>query len=103
MEFRGEQLRSGSLFLGDGAWFGFGFELGSASKVGGLGGPAAKLFISRETCSDSIAKLVRACSYGYRTTIARHIAKGRIAQTCLCETKYQGGGIAPFWGSADLP
>ena len=22
---------------------------------------------------------------------------------CLCETKYQGGGIAPFWGSANLP
>ena len=22
---------------------------------------------------------------------------------CLCETKYQRGGIAPFWGSANLP
>ena len=22
---------------------------------------------------------------------------------CLCEIKYQGGGVAPFWGSADLP
>ena len=22
---------------------------------------------------------------------------------CLRETKYQGGGIAPFWGSANLP
>ena len=21
---------------------------------------------------------------------------------CLCEAKYQGGGIAPFWGSATL-
>ena len=22
---------------------------------------------------------------------------------CLCETKYQGGGYVPFWGSANLP
>ena len=22
---------------------------------------------------------------------------------CLCETKYHGGRIAPFWGSATLP
>ena len=40
---------------------------------------------------------------GYRTTIARYVAKRGIAQMCLCETKYQGGGIAPFWGSANLP
>ena len=40
---------------------------------------------------------------GYRTMIARYVAKWGIAQMCLCETKYQGGGIAPFWGSADLP
>ena len=29
-----------------------------------LRGPAAILFISRDTCSDSIAKLFRACFYG---------------------------------------
>ena len=40
---------------------------------------------------------------GYRTIIARHVAKWGTAQMCLCETKYQGGGIAPFWGSANLP
>ena len=40
---------------------------------------------------------------GYRTIIARYVAKWGIAQMCLCETKYQGGGIAPFWGSANLP
>ena len=28
--------------------------------------------------------------------------KGDIAQMCLCETKYQGGGIASFWGAANL-
>ena len=31
---------------------------------GKLRGPAAILFISRDTCSDSIAKLSRACFYG---------------------------------------
>ena len=40
---------------------------------------------------------------GYRTIIARYVAKWGIAQMCLCETKCQGGGIAPFWGSANLP
>ena len=40
---------------------------------------------------------------GYRTIIERYVAKWGIAQMCLCETKYQGGGIAPFWGSANLP
>ena len=28
---------------------------------------------------------------GYRAIIARYVAKGRIAQMCLCETKYEGG------------
>ena len=37
---------------------------------------------------------------GYRTIIARYGAKWGIAQMCLCGTKYQGGGIAPFWGAA---
>ena len=40
---------------------------------------------------------------GYRTIIARYVAKRGIAQMCLCKTKYQGGGIAPFWGTANLP
>ena len=40
---------------------------------------------------------------GYRTIIARYVAKWGIAQMCLCEMKYQGGGIAPFWGNANLP
>ena len=28
---------------------------------------------------------------GYRTIIARYVAKGGIAQMCLCETKSKGG------------
>ena len=35
--------------------------------------------------------------------LARYVAKWGIAQMCLCETKYQGRGIAPYWGSANLP
>ena len=40
---------------------------------------------------------------GYRTVIARYVAKWGISQMCLCKTKYQGGGIAPFWGTVNLP
>ena len=39
---------------------------------------------------------------GYRTIIARCVAQWGITQMCLCEAKCQGGGIAPFWGSANL-
>ena len=28
---------------------------------------------------------------GYRTSLARYVAKWGIAQMCLCEAKYQGG------------
>ena len=40
---------------------------------------------------------------GYRTAVARYVAKWGIAQMRLCETKKQRGGIAPFSGSAELP
>ena len=50
------------------------------------------LFMSRDTCSDSIVTLLRVCFMGHRTIIARYVVKWGIAQTCLCETKYQGGG-----------
>ena len=66
-----------------------------------LRGPVAILFISRDTCSDSIAaKLIRACfcEGGYRTIIARYVAEWGIAQMCLCETKYQGGGYRIILG-----
>ena len=55
-----------------------------------VGGPAAICFIACDACSDSIAKLFRACFCGYRTTIMRYVAKWGFAQTCLCEAKYQG-------------
>ena len=40
---------------------------------------------------------------GCRTIIVRYVAKWGIAQMCLCETHYPRGGIAPFWGAANLP
>ena len=41
---------------------------------------------------------------GYRTIIARYIAKWGMAQMCLCQTNYRGGGgIAPFLGSDNFP
>ena len=39
----------------------------------------------------------------FLTIIARCVAKWGIAQMFLCETKCQGGGIAPCWGRASLP
>ena len=33
---------------------------------------------------------------GYRTIIARYVAKWGIAQMCLCEAKYQGGASHQF-------
>ena len=60
------------------------------------------LFISRDTCSDGIVKLFGASccavSHNYR---AIHCKMG-YRTVCLCEIKYQGGGIAPLWGSANL-
>ena len=52
----------------------------------------SELFISRDTCSDRIARVFRACfSMGYRTSIARHVAKRGIARMCLRIIKYKGG------------
>ena len=35
---------------------------------------------------------------GYRTLIARYVVERGIAQMCLCETKYQGGGVSHHFG-----
>ena len=49
-------------------------------------------------CPINFSELSRACFYGYRTIIARYVAKWGIAQMCLCETKYQGGVTHHFGG-----
>ena len=54
-----------------------------------LRGPAAILFTSRDTRSDSIAKLVRACfSWGIAQLSRDTLQRLGIAQMCLCKTKY---------------
>ena len=44
---------------------------GTQNRNEGLRGPAAILFISRDTCSDSIAKLFRACFRGGIAQLSR--------------------------------
>ena len=39
---------------------------------------------------------------GYRTSIARYVAKWGIALICLCKKKAPKGGIAPCWGIAGM-
>ena len=63
-----------------------------------LRGPAAILFISRDTCSDSIAKLFRACFHGVSHDDCAILCKMGIAAMCLCETKYNGGLSHHFGG-----
>ena len=62
-----------------------------------LRGPAAILFISRDTCSDSIAKLFRACFMGYRTIIARYVAK-RVSHRCAFVKLSNNGGYRTIFG-----
>ena len=64
-----------------------------------LRGPAAILFMFVAIVSQNSVLVLM----GYRTITARCVAKWGIAQMCLCKTKYQWGGIAPFWGSDNFP
>ena len=64
----------------------------------GIRGPAAIFFISRDTCSDSIANSFVLVFMGYCTIIARYVAKWGIAEMRLCETSYQGGYRTNFGG-----
>ena len=70
----------------------------AAMRCTNLRGPAAILFISRDTCSDSIAKLFRACFYGVSHNYRAIRCKWGIARMCLCKIKYQGGGSHHFGG-----
>ena len=67
---------------------------GGSNNLGGipLRGPAAILFISHDICSDSIAKVFRACfdgvSHKYRAIRSK---MGYRTDVPVCKTKYQGG------------
>ena len=57
---------------------------------------------------DLVSHTPRPCLliYGVLQIIARKVAKWRIAQMYLCETKYREGGgeggVAPLWGASHL-
>ena len=67
-----------------------------------LRGPAAILFISRDTCSDSIAKRFRACFYGVSHEYGVIRCQMGYRTDVSVGNQVPRGGIAPFWGSADL-
>ena len=78
------------------------------SLVVGLRGPVGILFISHDTCScdicsDSMAKLFRACFCGVSHNYRAICCKKWVSHRCACVSLSAKGGIAPFWGSADLP
>ena len=79
------------------------FSISKESTASNLRGLAAILFISRNACSGSIAKLLRACFCGGLLQLSRDTLQNGVShRMCLCATMYQGGDIAPFWGSANL-
>ena len=109
------EIRSGELQLGGGGNVAHRAVYGSPKPFPGMGpcylfrlsllrGPAAILFISRDTCSDSIAKLFRACFYGashsYRVIRCK---MGYRTDVYVCVKLSTKGGIAPFCASANLP
>ena len=71
---------------------------------GELRGPAEILFISRETCSDSMAKRFRACfcggggSHNYRAICC----KGGVLHRCTCVKLSTKGGYRTLLGAANL-
>ena len=58
-----------------------------------LRGPAAIVFISRDTCSDSIAKLFRACFYG-----VSHNYRTICSHRCACVELSTKGGVSHHFG-----
>ena len=79
------------------------------STLSGHGGPrleAQQRYLSYRTTLVAIVSQTSFVLAFMRcfTLVAICCDKGHsIAQLCLCETRRQGGGIAPFGGSADLP
>ena len=61
------------------------------------------LFISRDTCSDTIAKLFRTCFYRVSHTFRAICCKMGYRTDVLCETKYQWGVSHHVGGGANLP
>ena len=64
-----------------------------------LRGPAAILFISRDTCSDSIAKCFCACFYGGIAQLSRDTLQIGVSHRCVCvKSSTKGGGYRTTLG-----
>ena len=61
-------------------------------KGGWLRGPVAILFISRDTCSDSIAKLFRACFCGGIAQVSRDMLQNGVSHRRPCVKLSAKGG-----------
>ena len=61
------------------------------------------LFISRDTCSDSIANLFRACFSWGIAQLSRDTLQNGVSHRCACVKLNTQGGIAPLWEGANLP
>ena len=69
-----------------------------------LRGPAAILFILRDTCSDCITKPFVLVLWGIEQ-LSHHTLQKGVSHRCACAqlSIKEGGGIAPFWGAPNLP
>ena len=64
-----------------------------------LRGPAAILFISRDACSDSIAKLFHACFCGGIAQLPRDTLQNGVSHRCVCvKLSTKGGGASHHFG-----
>ena len=64
----------------------------------GLRGPAAILFISRDTCSDSIAKRFRACHLWGIAQLSRDTLQNGVSHGCVCVKLSTRGGVSHHFG-----
>ena len=70
---------------------------------GGLRGPVAILSISRDTCSDSIAKSFRACFCGGIAQLSRDMLQDGLSHKYASVKLSTKGGYRTILGSANLP
>ena len=80
-------------------------DFGEKTCPGGLGLEAQQRYFSYRAI---LVAIVSQSSFvlvfmGYRTIIARYVAKWGIAQMCLCEAKCQGGVSHHFGGVPTSP
>ena len=68
------------------------------TKLLSLGGPVAILSISRDTCSDSIAKLFRAYFCGGIAQLSRDMLQNGVSHRCACVKLSAKGGYRTILG-----